>query len=214
MTELELYYSFRSPYSYLAIDPLIALCDDYGVAIDFRIVRPLALREPDFFKKGRRQFVPYLLKDVFREAARLGVEFRWPNPDPIDMDLVKGEIAKEQPVFDHVLKFGGAAALSDQGAAFASVIGRAIWGGVENWHSPEMTREILTAGGLDFDVLERVGSERAGEIAEMIERNEAQQIIHHWGVPLMVYDGEPFFGQDRIDALAWRFDQLGLKSKR
>jgi len=26
----------------------------------------------------------------------------------------------------------------------------------------------------------------------------------HWGVPLMVYKGEPFYGQDRFDQLLWR----------
>jgi 2-hydroxychromene-2-carboxylate isomerase len=30
-------------------------------------------------------------------------------------------------------------------------------------------------------------------------------------VPLMVFNGEPFFGQDRIDALLWRMSQSGLK---
>ncbi|MEX0604444.1 MAG: DsbA family protein [Marinobacter sp.] len=32
----------------------------------------------------------------------------------------------------------------------------------------------------------------------------------HWGVPTFVVDGEPFFGQDRIDTLKWRLDQMGL----
>jgi hypothetical protein len=32
----------------------------------------------------------------------------------------------------------------------------------------------------------------------------------HWGVPTMVFQGEPFFGQDRIDLLVWRLQQHGL----
>ena len=32
----------------------------------------------------------------------------------------------------------------------------------------------------------------------------------HWGVPTMVFRGEPFFGQDRVDTLRWRLDQCGL----
>jgi len=31
----------------------------------------------------------------------------------------------------------------------------------------------------------------------------------HWGVPCMVVDDEPFFGQDRIDMLIWRLRQKG-----
>ncbi len=26
----------------------------------------------------------------------------------------------------------------------------------------------------------------------------------HWGVPTFVYEGEPFYGQDRFDQLLWR----------
>ena len=56
---------------------------------------------------------------------------------------------------------------------------------------------------------------RAGKNRDVIDamqaHNEAAQLEHHWGVPLMVLNGEPFFGQDRIDSLTWRLDQLGLR---
>ncbi len=29
----------------------------------------------------------------------------------------------------------------------------------------------------------------------------------HWGVPLFVYRGEPFYGQDRMDQLIWRVER-------
>jgi hypothetical protein len=29
----------------------------------------------------------------------------------------------------------------------------------------------------------------------------------------MVFDGEPFFGQDRLDVLLWRLKQHGLRSR-
>jgi len=32
-------------------------------------------------------------------------------------------------------------------------------------------------------------------------------------VPLMVYDGEPFFGQDRYDQLVWRMKQKGMQPR-
>jgi len=39
-----------------------------------------------------------------------------------------------------------------------------------------------------------------------------QDAAGHWGVPLMVFEGEPFFGQDRVDALLWRMEQRGLQA--
>jgi len=43
---------------------------------------------------------------------------------------------------------------------------------------------------------------------EIVEANEAAlDAAGHWGVPTMVFEGEPFFGQDRIDTLRWRLGQ-------
>ena len=35
----------------------------------------------------------------------------------------------------------------------------------------------------------------------------------HWGVPTLVFQGEPFFGQDRIDLALWRMQQAGLSER-
>ena len=44
-----------------------------------------------------------------------------------------------------------------------------------------------------------------------IAGNEAaQKAAGHWGVPLMVFDGEPIFGQDRFEVLKWRMALKGL----
>jgi 2-hydroxychromene-2-carboxylate isomerase len=48
----------------------------------------------------------------------------------------------------------------------------------------------------------------------VIATNEAaQKAAGHWGVPLMVFEGEPFFGQDRVDHLIWRMSKHGLKKR-
>lgn len=211
MATLEIYWSFRSPYSYLAIDRLAAIKRDYEVEIDFRPVRPLAMREPDFFERGRKQFVPYLIKDVSREAERLGIAFGPPRPDPIDMNMESGKVATEQPIMNKVIALAIAAIKRDEGLAFAQAVGRSIWGGKENWHEDGALTQTLKDAGLDFGALDSWSTDHRQEIEDTIARNEAAQLEHHWGVPLMVLDGEPFFGQDRIDSLIWRLDRRGLK---
>lgn len=208
---LEIYWSFRSPYSYLAIDRLVAIGRDYDVAIDFRPVRPLALREPDFFKRGRKQFLPYLFKDAPREAERLGVPFGLPQPDPIQMDFETGKVAADQPAMTLVMGLAFAAVAEGRGLDFAQVVGRSIWGGAANWCEPDVLGETLKDAGFDLQALSGWVEENGETIAAMQARNEAAQLEHHWGVPLMVLNGEPFFGQDRIDSLTWRLDQLGLR---
>lgn len=211
MPRLEIYYSFRSPYSYLAVDRLIAIAKDYAIDIEFRPVRPLAMREPDFFSRGRKQFLPYLMIDVAREAQRRGMPFGPPRPDPIDMDMTTGKVAADQPKMDRLMALSFAATAQGDGLAFARAVGAAIWGGCENWHDDAALGAALAGAGLDLAALSAWADDNQAEIAATLSRNEAAQLEKHWGVPLMVLDGEPFFGQDRLDALIWRLEGSGLR---
>jgi 2-hydroxychromene-2-carboxylate isomerase len=50
--------------------------------------------------------------------------------------------------------------------------------------------------------------------AAVVEENQvAQRAAGHWGVPMMVFNGEPFFGQDRFDQLRWRLESQGLQRR-
>ncbi|MFQ5564430.1 MAG: DsbA family protein [Parvularculaceae bacterium] len=208
MAILDVYWSFRSPYSYLAADRLIMMGAAYAIDLRFRPVRPLALRESDFFERGRPQFLPYLLKDVMREAERLSIPIAMPRPDPVAMNMETGVVDAEQPLMDRLMTLGVAAVETGRGLFFARSVSKRIWGGRENWHEPATLAEAAEEAGLALDALETWARDNPGRVAEAIAENEAEQLKHHWGVPLMVLDGEPFFGQDRLDALRWRLDQL------
>ncbi len=212
MANLDIYWSYRSPYSYLAIDRLTAIVTAYDVAPRFCFVRPLAMREPTFFERNRPQWLPYLFKDVLRESARLGVPFFPPRPDPITMDMATGKVAPEQPLMDRLMRLGLAAEESQgAGLAFARMVARAIWGGVENWPERAVLEKAAEDAGLSLAALEGFADAHATRLTERMVENEAAQLVHHWGVPLMVLDDEPFFGQDRLDSLVWRLRQKGLQ---
>jgi 2-hydroxychromene-2-carboxylate isomerase len=210
MPRLDVYWSFRSPYSYLATDRLAAIRERYAVEFRFRPVRPLAMREPDFFERNRPQFLPYLLRDVVREAERLGISFAPPRPDPIRMDMATGKVAAEQPIMTPLMALGVAAADLGRGLEFAGAVAAGIWGGLENWNAPENLAAAARAAGLGLAELEAHAQAQAELLAKALAESEAEQLKHHWGVPLMVLDDEPFFGQDRIDALRWRLDRMNL----
>lgn len=211
MATLEIYWSFRSPYSYLAIDRLADIARQYAVAVDFRPVRPLAMREPDFFERGRPQFLPYLFKDVLREAERLGIPFGFPQPDPIRMDMSTGKVDADQPLMTPLMARALAACEQGRGLEFAQVVGRNIWGGRVNWHEDEAMTEAAARVGLDLAALDAWASSNSEKVRLAIKTNEAAQLIQHWGVPLMVLNGDdPYYGQDRIDALRWKLDKDGL----
>jgi len=210
MARLDIYWSFRSPYSYLAIGRLCEIAKNYAVDAYFRPVRPLAMREPDFFEKGRKQFLPYLLKDVPREAERLGVQFAPPNPDPIVMDMETGKVAPDQPNMTRVMALAMAAVEQSKGLEFAKSAAHRIWTG-KPWTDDEALKEICEDAGLELKSLAIWARQNGQKTSDNIAANEAAQLEHHWGVPLMVLDEEPFFGQDRLDSLIWRLEKLGLK---
>jgi len=68
--ETDLYWSFRSPYSYLATRRYVQMAAEYDLIINLRPVYPLAIREPDFFEKNHPNWLGYTMKDIFKFHLR------------------------------------------------------------------------------------------------------------------------------------------------
>ena len=49
--------------------------------------------------------------------------------------------------------------------------------------------------------------------AEIAANQNALEAAGHWGVPTLVFAGEPFFGQDRIEMVRWRMEQKGIEAR-
>ncbi|WP_339830165.1 DsbA family protein [uncultured Parvibaculum sp.] len=212
--QFDLFWSFRSPYSYLATPRLSALARDYDVVCNVRPVYPIAVRIEGFFKQVNPMWPPYLLKDTVRVAEMEGLPYAWPSPDPIVMDMKSGEVPKEQPYIHRLTRAGVLAAERGRGLAFLQEVSTLIFGGTKNWHEGNHLRGAAARAGLDMDELDAAAEKEKDRLEAVIAANEAaQKAAGHWGVPLMVFEGEPFFGQDRIDHLTWRMKQAGLKKR-
>jgi 2-hydroxychromene-2-carboxylate isomerase len=213
MESVDVYWSFRSPYSYLATPEMLAIRDDYNVAVNLRVVLPLAVRDPEvLFNAENRKRGRYIFMDWARRADFLGMPNAWPSPDPIVQDFKTGEVAAEQPYIYRLCKLGVEAQRRGRGIEFASEVARLIWGGTSNWHEGDHLAGAAARSGLDLTDMEL--ALESGTHKEEIEQNHADlEASGHWGVPTFVIRGEPFFGQDRIDTLCWRLDQLGLNKK-
>jgi 2-hydroxychromene-2-carboxylate isomerase len=209
------YFSFRSPYSYLSSPQVEDLIARYDIAPCMRFVLPIAVRIPGFFKAVNPLWPPYLLRDTFRIAQMNNIPYRWPRPDPIVMDYAAGEVAAEQPYIHRVTRLGVAAEQAGKGFAFARRAAHAIWSGdVDNWHEGDHLTRALTDAGLEASDLERDVVEDPARFDAVIAENEAaQKNAGHWGVPLFVFNDEPFFGQDRLDHMIWRMGQHGLTER-
>ena len=77
----DLYFSFRSPYSYLAVGRYRALAESHAVDIALRPVYPLAIRQPDFFERNHPNWLRYTMLDMFRVSQMEGIPFGPPRPD-------------------------------------------------------------------------------------------------------------------------------------
>ncbi|GAB4240756.1 MAG: 2-hydroxychromene-2-carboxylate isomerase [Methyloligellaceae bacterium] len=209
---VSVFWSMRSPYCYLSLDRLLKIQDEFDVTIDIRTVYPIAVRNPDFFAKAPRHYRPYHLRDSARVAEYLGIPYRRPVPDPIVQDMETNEIAVEQPYISRLTRLAAAAQEQGRGLAFQDQVMRLLWDGrTDNWDQRSHLRDAIARAGLDADALmDAVEADPARFEAIIAANQEAQQEAGHAGVPLFVFDGEPFFGQDRIDLLVWRMQQKGV----
>lgn len=212
--QADLFFSFRSPYSYLAIGRYRELSETHTVDIALRPVYPLAVRQPDFFERNHPNWLGYTFRDMFRVAQFHGIPFGPPRPDPIIQNVQTREIAADQPYIRRVTRLGQAAARRGKGLAFAAEAGRLIWGGAENWHEGDHLAGAAERAGLHLAELDaEVSSEAEALDAEIAANQDALEAGGHWGVPTLVFEGEPFFGQDRIEMAKWRMEQKGLEKR-
>ena len=212
--QADVFWSFRSPYSYLATRRYRALAEEYDLTINLRPVYPLAIREPDFFERNHPNWLRYTFTDMFRVAQFHGVPFGPPRPDPIVQDVQTRKIAEEQPYIFRLTRLGQAAAGRSKSRAFCDEVSRLIWGGAENWHEGEHLDGAASRAGLDLAELDAEALNDAAGLDAEIAANQAKlEAAGHWGVPTLVFDGEPFFGQDRIDMALWRMEQKGLTKR-
>ena len=209
---IDTYWSFRSPYSYLATPGLLELREDYDVEIALRIVLPLAVRAPErVFDPDNLKPMLYIVMDSQRRAEYLGIPFTFPaRPDPVVQDWKTLTVPAEQPYIYRLCKLGVEAQRRGKGLEVAAVISRLIMGGTENWHEGDHLANAVASTGLDLAELDAT-IDQGDHLAEIEQNQLALEAAGHWGVPTMVVRNEPFFGQDRIDTLRWRLDQYGLK---
>lgn len=213
--QADLFFSFRSPYSYLAVGRYRAMAEECDVDITLRTVMPIAIRDPDILFTGNPAAPRYIVLDCMRSAQMQGIPLRWPRPDPVVQNFQTREIPKEQPYIFRISRLGQAATRRGKGLAFADEASRVIWSGdVDNWHEGDHLAKAAERAGLDLDELDAEAASDADALdAEISGNQKALEAAGHWGVPTLVFEGEPFFGQDRVEMARWRMEQKGLAKR-
>ncbi|WP_373088833.1 2-hydroxychromene-2-carboxylate isomerase [Sneathiella sp.] len=212
---VDLFWSFRSPYSYLAIPRILEITRDYDVAVNVRPVYPIAIRNPKFFSDVNPLWIPYLMTDITRVGEMNNIPISWPRPDPVNMNRETKEVPADQPYIHRLTHLGIAAAEAGDGLAFIDQISRLIWNGeTRGWQKGDHLSNAAAKAGFDLAHLDQlISADFDVYDAKVSENQQALEQSGHWGVPTLAYNGEAFFGQDRIDLCLWRMKKNGLNAR-
>ena len=209
---VDLFFSFRSPYSYLALPKTLKLVAEYDATVNLRPVYPLAVRVPGFFKRANPQFARYVVLDSSRVAKHENIPFRFPRPDPIVQDMATLDVAPQQPYIHRLTWLGAAAQIEGRALAFVDAVSRVLWDGtVKGWNEGDHLARAAEAAHFDLAAMDAAVAADPDRYERIIAGNEQDHAASgHWGVPTFVFENEPFFGQDRIDLLIWWMQGKGL----
>ena len=214
--KIDLYFSYRSPYSYLILPRMLKLKEKYDIEINFKVVYPIAIRMPEWFE-GKNFFTFFFFKmiDMRLQAKKLGIPFTSKlKPDPIRQNIMTGKISSHQPYIFDICHLGQMAQMKGVGREFAFEVSSLIFGGVENWNTDENLSEAAKKVGLDLTQLRESVNVHEEEIIGQIKQNQVDQLnAGHHGVPLTVIGDKHFFGQDQFDKIMETLKEKGLKER-
>lgn len=209
---VDVFWSFRSPYSYLVTPDLLRLREDYEVEVNLRPVLPIAVRTKETLFTEDKRRVRYILIDAVRRAEFLGMTIGLPSPDPVVQDLATFEVSEDQPYIFRLVGLGVEAQRRGKGVELAYHVSHLIWGGEPGWNDGDRLAQAVAKAGLDLAEMEAAIA-RYDPMIEVNANHAALEEAGGWGVPTMVFQGEPFFGQDRIDTLRWRLEKVGVAKR-
>ena len=207
MPRVEVFFSLQSDYCYFLLDRLIGLA---GQGVDV-VIRPLlggVLRLPDRYRDRDDLEQRYFVTDTARLAEFLDMPYAYPDPSPIQFKPGSLWVAEDsQPRNERLNRLFVGVTRAGRGLEFLDHVARSLWdGSAPGWEQGDHLARAMAAAGLD-----QVLADSPWDVAKAELDANADAILQagHWGVPLMVYEGEPFYGQDRFDHLVWRIKQKG-----
>ena len=184
-TPLEFFFSFRSPYSYLAAVQLQQRLPSLSLPLAVRPVLPMAMRG---FKIPLAKRM-YIVHDATREAKNLGIPFGLIS-DPIGEGALR------------CLKVFSLATGAGQQLDFLVSAGRAAWAEAIDLSTDKGLRKVCERAGINWVAAQRCLQEPLPNYAQI--NLDALQDMGYWGVPSFRLGEFTSWGNDRM----WMLDEL------
>jgi 2-hydroxychromene-2-carboxylate isomerase len=190
--EVKMYSDFKSPFAYLAFEPGLALEQRYQVRVSWK---PFQLRIKD---KGQRSvYSDYKTRYSYLDARR------WAKP--------RGLVIRSQlKVYDtRIALIGGLFAQKHgQLLPFNLKVYELFWKRELLPDDADQVAVTVATFGLSAD---EYRGYLAGEGAAEYDRLQEEAAADHiFGVPIFVFENQPFWGYDRIPMLEERLAEAGL----
>lgn len=200
--KIEVFYSFQSPYSYLALDPLYELQDRFNVEILWQPFSARASGNPVPQQGVLPDKLSYLFEDTRRIAAERGLPINFPATWP-EVEFDPGRITR------------GALVAQDLGVLleYNIKVFNKWWALAEDPNQDSFMNELCDDLDIDLgDFLGKLGSTDTRERVKGIYKRGRKLGV--FDTPTVVLDtGERIVGYDKIPYLAERLEKMGLKKR-
>lgn len=184
-----IYFDYYSPYAYFVSAAFDRIAVEHSVAAEWRpldVVQLLRLAEGDIYSPAKRRYVNH---DVFRCAEYYATPIALPKPWPMNARpaLVASLVAQEEGIFE----------------PFRKAVFHAAWVQQRDIADPGVLADCVVQAGGDADRILRRAHDACYAQA-IIQHTQAAAAEGIFGVPILVYNDERFFGRDRLAMLEWR----------
>jgi 2-hydroxychromene-2-carboxylate isomerase len=176
----DMYFSLRSPYSYLAMMRAPDLARLWQADLVLKPVLPMVMRSLPVPTEKRL----YIVRDCKREAERLGIPFG-KIEDPVGAGVERG-----LAILHHAIPDG-------KGVDFAQSFHRGVWAEGLNAATDRGLRTMSERAGLDWAYAQDAMADDSWRDA--VEKNRQEMFaLGLWGVPSFRVGEHSAFGQDRL----------------
>ena len=187
---VEVFFSVRSPYSYLGLNMISEFADLSGVHLKLKPVLPMLMRGMAVPAAKRK----YILFDTIREARQENIPFGR-IVDPLGA-ATKRAMAIGFSLLEEEIGTG-----QDMALPFFKAFTRGVWAEGIDGTTDKGLEKILVNAGLPANKLKSALDENIWQ--EKADKNRQEMLMYgSWGVPTFRAGGETLWGQDRLWAIA------------
>lgn len=182
----------KSPWTYLGHDRLMAIAQRHGAQVQ---PRPVALAEKIFQVSGG---LPLPKRPPQRQAYRLVELQRWSDYLKLPLNLHPRFFPVDDSAASRMIILASQTEGDPAGNRLAGAFLRAVWAQELNLADPQVLIRLANEQQLDGQALYQQNEQMQGTFDDYTQQAIDLQVF---GAPWYVYNGQPFWGQDRLDFL-------------